>query len=75
MKKLYLFLIALLLSFAGIYYTLTKNFQRDLSTFFYNGTILTMDSSRPQVEAIYIRRGKIEVLGSYEECVELINPG
>lgn len=40
---------------------------------FYNGTIITMDEKNKEVEAVYVKEGKIAQLGTFEEVNKLKN--
>ena len=40
---------------------------------FYNGTIITMDEKNKEVEAVYVKEGKIAQLGTFEEVSKLKN--
>ncbi len=42
---------------------------------FYNGVIITMDPGNPQVEAVAIKGGLIQAVGSNNEILSLLTPG
>lgn len=69
MKRLFLILVILAISFSSVYYLLLRDFPHQSSTIFYNGAILTLEGQQP--EAIMLEKGKISVLGSEAEIMAL----
>ncbi len=73
MKKRYIILIAvLLLAITGYFYVM-QDFTQNNSLLIHNGTIITMEEGAENVEAIYVKNGKIEALGTYADLKKYEN--
>ena len=72
MKKRYLLLLTtVILSFLA-YFWIKQDFPQHNSLLIHNGTILTMEGDST-AEAIYVKNGIIEALGTYEELKQYEN--
>lgn len=70
-KAVTYFVIPVLLLLGGGYWMLMRDFPKTGSLLIHNGTIITMESDLPTVEALFVRDGKISGLGSFKAMQSL----
>mgnify|MGYP005990366253 CR=1 FL=1 len=63
-KRILLFLSVLLLI---SYFIINRDFKKNDSTIYINGNFITLDDSLKKAEAIFVKEGKIEAIGTNKE--------
>lgn len=69
--KKYILLSSLFILLTFFYYTLIHDFERTPATIYTNGNIITLDETSPIAEAMYIKNGIIQSIGSIKEIERL----
>ena len=73
MKKRYIILISILLLAVAGYFYVMQDFKQENSLLIHNGTILTLEDDLPSVEAIYVKDGIIQEMGTYVDLKKYKN--
>lgn len=69
-KLLYTFLILLVLAIGGYFY-LKQDFSKTSSLIIFNGSIITMENQADSPEAVFVKDGVIQMVGSKAEVMKL----
>ncbi len=64
MKNWHYTLLIILLALVGFFFYLRRDYPQTPSTLYVNGNFLTLDPTRPTAEAMLVRNGRIEAIGT-----------
>ena len=73
-NKILIYICAIFLGILGYKMIITDNLTTNKNLLFYNGSIITMETDTPSVEAVYVENGIIQATGDFEEISRDIHP-
>ena len=73
-NKFLIYICTVFLGIFGYKMIITDNLTTNKNLLFYNGSIITMETGTPSVEAVYVENGIIQATGDFKEISQAIHP-
>ena len=73
-NKFLIYICIVFLGILGYKMIITDNLTTNKNLLFYNGSIITMETDTPSVEAVYVENGIIQATGDFNEISRAIHP-